>query len=104
MLLFLMVASTSLFGLAVCCIAFAGQSPEGGQDAETRPDLRLSLGSSRFFAGDTARPEEGPAVAVPSMLESIELHIRLERAAAESFIDGPTPDLLHSSSHTPLVN
>jgi hypothetical protein len=49
--------------------------------------------------GDTA-----PRVPIEALLLQIERHIRLEQAAAESFLDYPTVESLHTRTMSPLVH
>jgi hypothetical protein len=45
-----------------------------------------------------------PRVPIEALLLQIENHVRLEQAAAESFLQTPTPALLHSRTMSSLVN
>jgi hypothetical protein len=47
---------------------------------------------------------EHAQVPIEALLLQIESHVRLEQAAAESFLQTPTPALLHSKTISPLVN
>jgi hypothetical protein len=59
-----------------------------------------------FFMGRVAKPTTMPSRQVPIevLLLQIENHVRLEQAAAESFLAFPTHDHLHSKTPSPLVN
>src|SRR5512136_2373227 len=102
MVMFLMVLCLSMFGLAVTCLAFAaatGGIPSGIQDrveaqAETKP--AHALPKPRFFVDELAAPITQPQVPLEVLLAQIERHVRLEQAAAESFLVSPTPQSLHS--------
>ena len=43
-------------------------------------------------------------VPIEVLLLQIENHVRMEQAAAESFLASPTHDLLHSKTTSPFVN
>jgi hypothetical protein len=43
-------------------------------------------------------------VPIEALLLQIENHVRLEQAAAECFLQSPTPTLLHSRTISTLVN
>jgi hypothetical protein len=66
----------------------------------------------RFFASAAATPRADAArdvsdpelVPVEALLLRIEQHIRLEQAAAESFLHRPTGESLHSRTTSRLVN
>ena len=103
----LMVLCMSVFGLAVTAIAFgAATRPERAQEAVQADAKPVSIPPSEHFfidrapAGDLARPQ----VPVEALLLQIERHIRLEQAAAESFLEYPTAALLHSRTTSPLVH
>jgi hypothetical protein len=103
----LMGLCVSVFGLAVAALAFgAATRPETAVEA-AQPALQpaKSLAAPRFFAhqGIPAIPMQ-PRVPIEALLLQIENHVRLEQAAAESFVEFPTSALLHSKTVSPLVN
>ncbi len=104
----LMGACLSLFGLAVACLAFgAATRGEEQAPANTRPQpaAAQATAKARFFVDPRAVPAGAQArVPIEALLLQIESHVRLEQAAAESFLDSPTPALLHSRTMSPLVN
>jgi len=104
--LLLMVACMSLFGVAVTCAAFgAAAHPE--QDvpaAQPAAEPARPIPPPRFFAEPVATPVTRPQVPIEALLLQIEGHVRLEQAAAESFLESPTSVLLHSRTLSPLVN
>lgn len=93
--MFLMAVCLSVLGLAVTAMAFgAATRPERTRAAaETQPSVARPR--ARFFVEPGA---EGPDRRVPieALLLAIENHVRLEQAAAESFVESPTPAMLHS--------
>ena len=92
----LMGAVLSMFGLAVTCMAF-GAATRGEQTAE-QPTIKPALPAPQFFV------EPGVRVPIEALLLQIENHVRLEHAAAESFLQTPTSALLHSRTTSSLVN
>jgi hypothetical protein len=113
--MFLMAVCMTLFGVAVSAMAFgAATSDVREQQAATlnsKVDEALASMPERFFARDTAPTINvpPPAVAVPRvpievLLAQIERHVRLEHAAAESFLYDPTVESLHSRTTSPLVH
>ena len=62
--------------------------------------------TSRFFTDSVAKQPAMPSRQVPIevLLLQIENHVRLEQAAAESFLAFPTHDQLHSKTPSPFVN
>ena len=114
--LFLMVGSISLFGLAIICMAFGAATEREAppaRPAETVPETVLVMPPAHFFADAAtsqfpayARVPLPPIQRVPleALLLQIESHIRLEQAAAESFLEMPTAALLHGRTASPLIN
>ena len=98
------------FGMAVAALAFgaATQPDSSGAQPEIQP-VKAAV-PARFFADYAARPVSAQAAAVPpripieALLLQIENHVRLEQAAAESFLEYPTPALLHSKTVSPFLN
>jgi hypothetical protein len=104
-----MGACLSMFGLAVVCLAFgAATRNEGPEDA---PAVENALASAktapaeRFFVAPAATPAMAyQKVPIEALLLQLENHVRLEQAAAESFLRAPGAELLHSRTMSPLVN
>ncbi len=104
----LMGLCVSVFGLAVVALVFrAATRPESSQPA-LRPELPAveAASSARFFPNRVTVPPTVPYPQVPIdlLLLQIENHVRLEHAAAESFIGFPSEALLHSKTASTLVN
>jgi hypothetical protein len=104
MAMFLMAMCISVFGLAVCAIAFGAAT----RDERRQPDLsleqQLALAPQRFFVEDRVAMPAPPRVPLEVLLLQIERHIRLEQAAAESFTHFPTPESLQCRTLSPLVH
>ena len=106
--MFLMAAVMSLLAVAVSAVLFAAATRGERPEATTSPVKRVALEPQRFFASaaDVA-PAAGPeaeTVPVEALLLKIEQHIRLEQAAAESFLHTPSGQSLHSRTTSRLVN
>ncbi len=105
--MFLMGLCVSVFGLAVAALAFgAATRPEPGARA-AQPELQpaKAMPAPRFFTDAVMPPMPSqPRVPIEALLLQIENHVRLEQAAAESFVEFPTPALLHSKTMSPFVN
>ena len=91
----LMGAVLSMFGLAVTCLAFGAATR--GVDREPVKD-KPAMPAPRFFV-DPSRQ-----VPIEALLLQIENHVRLEQAAAESFLQAPDAARLHSRTTSALVN
>jgi hypothetical protein len=136
MVMFLMVLCMSVFGLAICGLAF-GAATRGLPTGEEAPlpaavDERLAAVPEHFFVRDAVpqrqpRPRWAPTSTEPSVfgdaaprslpaaavlpkvpievfMAQIERHIRLEQAAAESFLSAPSLESLHGRTMSPLVH
>jgi len=108
----LTAAVMSVLGVAVCAALFAAATRGEHVEASRRAEPP-ALAARRFFA---SAPDAAPAsepvaigaqrelVPVEALMLQIEQHIRLEQAAAESFLHTPTEQSLHSRTTSPLVN
>lgn len=104
--MFLMAAVMSLLGVAVCAVLFAaatrGEPVEAPQPA-LAPQHFFASAYAAAPAGERA-PAEQELVPVEALLLKIEQHIRLEQAAAESFLRTPTGQSLQSRTTSRLLN
>ncbi|MBZ5546655.1 MAG: hypothetical protein LAO22_01655 [Acidobacteriia bacterium] len=104
----LMGLCMSVFGLGVAALAFGAATRSESSDSAVQPELPLvkAVAPARFFSDRVPVP---PAVLprqvpIEVLLLQIENHVRLEQAAAESFVEFPTHALLHSKTTSPFVN
>ena len=104
--MFLMVACMSLFGLAVSALAFGGATHGTERTARQPAERKPAALPSYFFAGEQLErvAASGTQFPIEVLLLQIERHVRLEQAAAESFLALPTAESLHSRTHSPLVH
>jgi hypothetical protein len=107
--MFLMAAIMSLLAVAVCAVLFAAATRD--EREAPPPAVQAAREPQRFFASAPAPraeaakdPAEPELVLVEGLLLRIEQHIRLEQAAAESFLNRPTDEALHSRTTSRLVN
>jgi hypothetical protein len=101
----LMGGVLSLFGLAVTCLAFSAATRSAGEpEPAPEPKKVRREAPARFFAPGVATIRVDRAqVPIEALLLQIESHVRLEHAAAESFLEDPTTSLLHSRTMSPLI-
>jgi hypothetical protein len=114
MVMFLMAVCLSMFGLAVTALAFGAatrdERPVDAAQPALKPALPVALSPSRFFTDLPIAPAAAvaaaarPQVPIEVLLLQIDRHVRLEQAAAESFLDYPTVSSLHSRTASPLVH
>ena len=101
--MFLMVATVSLLGMVVSVGLFAAATRDRGNASAMPDEQPLPLAPPRFFLADRA-PIASPRVPIEVLLLQIEQHVRLEQAAAESFLDSPTIKSLNLRTTSPLVH
>ena len=94
-----MIVCMSVLALAMAAVAFgAATRPERSEPRiSAQPQAKPA---ARFFVESMAQPR----VPIEALLAQIENHVRLEQAAAESFVEYPTSALLHSKTSSPFVN
>ena len=105
MLLIILAASVPVF--ALCCLMFAGSGPRNLNEkpaAEFQPERSATVPAPRFFAGEPVNRLTDTQFPLETLLSQIERHVRLEQAAAETFLDVPTRDALHSRTTSPFMN
>jgi len=114
MVMFLTIMCMSLFGLALSALAFGAATREERAKQEealaATVDARLAAVPERFFVHDmasvrqAAEPALTPRMPIDAILLQIERHVRLEQAAAESFLYAPSRESLHGRTLSPLVH
>jgi hypothetical protein len=103
MIMLLMGLALAMFGLAVTAAAFgAATRTEPTREPAVQPHLELV--PERFFADSHRSFHQQPNVPLEVLLLQIEQHVRLEQAAAESFISLPSPEVLNCRTESPLVH
>jgi len=111
--MFLMGLCMSVFGLGIAALAFgaATRSESSNSKPNAQPALPLvqAVAPAHFFSDRVAAPPPVPPapawpVPIEVLLLQIENHVRMEQAAAESFLACPTHAQLHSKTSSPFVN
>jgi len=105
----LMGICVAVFGMAIAAAAFgAATRPEKLiAPAEMKAEaVKPAVAPARFFIDEVSVPGPTGRVSIPieALLLQLERHVRLEQAAAESFLAQPTPSLLHSKTVSPFLN
>lgn len=104
----LMGLCLAVFGVAVAAAAFGAATRSKLPEPSVQPKLPLvkAIPPTRFFSDTIVRPPSLPSRPVPIevLLLQIENHVRMEQAAAESFIALPTQAQLHTKTNSPFVN
>lgn len=103
----LMGICVAVFGMAIACAAFgaAVRRDEKAPELQMEQVKAAAPAPTRFFIDDIRVPKMAtPRVPIEALLLQIENHVRLEQAAAESFLATPTSALLHGRTISPFVN
>jgi hypothetical protein len=107
----LMGICISVFGMAIACAAFGAAARPEETVTDVQPQPAMAAAPDRFFVSEVAASAPRahmplPKVSVPieALLLQLERHVRLEQAAAESFLAEPTSALLHSKTISPFLN
>lgn len=100
-----MIALAGIVGLCVCLFVFAlalGSSIAGGSPAKPTQTV---VPTARFFAPQAqANAPMYREVPLHMFLSQLEHHIRLEEAAAQSFVDKPTVANLYAPTTSQWAN
>lgn len=98
----------TFIGLAVTAMAFVAATRPTILPSQEQPEqLAFKPAAAHFFSERVTPSVPAPAplqVPIEALLLQIEHHVRLEQAAAESFVAYPTHAQLHSKTTSPLVN
>jgi hypothetical protein len=109
--MFLMALCMSVFGLGVAAAAFGTATRSKSPDSAVQPHAPLvkAAAPARFFSDQVALPAVPPVVPVSQvpievLLLQLENYVRMEQAAAESFIAFPSQERLHTKTTSSFVN
>jgi hypothetical protein len=107
--MFLMGCVLSLLGVAVSAALFAAATRDERAEQRTRAAQAVAPAAPRFFTDQASAPappvplaDAATAAQIEALLLRIERHVRLEQAAAESFLRSPTSQSLHGRTASPL--
>ena len=104
----LMGLCLGVVGVVFVALAFGAAMRSESWDPVVQPEIPLVKAGApaRFFSNRVPITPAVPPLQVPIavLLLQIENHVRMEQAAAESFLASPTQTLLHSKTTSPFVN
>lgn len=100
--MFLMVLTLSLVGVLVSGILFKAATRETGTTAMAFSPFD-AVEEERFFMLRPAAPADATRATADALVLQIERHVRLERAAAEAFLQFPSVEALHMRTLAPLA-
>lgn len=102
--MFLTVLALSLVGVLVSGVLFAAATREARVSGAPAFSAVVARDEERFFM---LRPAAGAVpragLTADALVLQIERHVRLERAAAEVFLQFPTAEALHMRTLAPLA-
>jgi hypothetical protein len=104
--MFLMGICMSVLGFGVAAAAFGAVTRGLPTTPEPQPEpepIHLKAPAGFFAEAPMPPAPRHASVPVSALLLEIENHVRLEQAAAESFLASPTIDLLHMRTVSSLV-
>jgi hypothetical protein len=104
MFMFLSVLAATFAALSVGALVVTAGSSQRPESLTFAPDLAKDVDESQFFGTEAETPVLPHLVPVEVVLSQLQQHVRLEQAAAESFLAGPTSASLHSRTESPFVN
>lgn len=105
--MFLMILCICFFTLAIMAAALgASTRPEQpAPPAKVKQEVEVVVPATNFFTDYNVVPAMPRSqVPIEALLAQIENHIRLEQAAAESFLSAPSPAMLHNKTISRFVN
>jgi hypothetical protein len=96
----------TFFGLAITAVAFAAATRPQAMPPKPQEEVNLVKATpARFFAERVTPAIPAPLpIPVEVLLQQLETHVRLEQAAAESFVAFPSHAQLHSKTTSPFMN
>ncbi len=102
----LMGLCISVFGFGIAALAFGAATHPETSDAVVQAEAPAKPAVLPGFFAEGVLPAipRSPQVPIEVLLHQIESHVRLEQAAAESFVEFPTEALLHCKTTSPFVN
>ena len=96
MMMLLTLLCMSFLTFAVSAVCLRKELSENDARPEIKSGRPIALDPPRFFAGDLAAPPEATRIPIAVLKSEIERHVRVEQAAAESYLDVPTREKLHT--------
>jgi hypothetical protein len=96
----------TFIGLAITAMVFAAATRPQMPAAKVPPELPIVKPSPARFFAERVMPSVPTPMPIPIevLLQQLENHVRLEQAAAESFVAYPSQAQLHSKTTSPFVN
>jgi hypothetical protein len=101
--MFLMVLALSVVGVLVSGLLFAAATREPGRSGAPALSAVAARDEERFFMLRPAVATAPSGAGAEALVLQIERHVRLERAAAEAFLEVPTFEALHMRTLAPLA-
>ena len=103
MFMFLTILLVSFAVLTVTAIMAVGLAPRDEKAPVLQPESAVSVEPPKFFVVEAPAPATRQPIPLEILLAQIDRHVRLEQAAARTFLDIPTAGSLHSRTESPLV-
>ena len=96
----------TFFSLAVTALVFAAATRPQASAPKAQPEMHVVKGAPARFFAERVTPTIPMPMPIPIevLLQQLENHVRLEQAAAESFVAFPSHAQLHSKTASPFLN
>ncbi|MBT8396583.1 MAG: hypothetical protein HKO65_19590 [Gemmatimonadetes bacterium] len=91
-----------ILGVMVTVLLFAVAMRPDEQEDESTSRREPQKPYGRFFLEESPESNSDPQAPNNAILLDLERHVRTEHEAAEAFLRGPSADLLHAPSDSPL--
>lgn len=103
MVMFLTILLMSFAVLTVTAVIAVGLAPRDEKAPELQPERAVAVEPPKFFVVEAPAPVTRQPIPLEVLLAQIDRHVRLEQAAARTFLAVPTAGSLHSRTESPLV-
>lgn len=103
MLMFLTLLLVSSAVLTATAVLAVGAARRDEEVPALQPERTVGAEAPKFFVAETPAPETRQPIPLEVLLAQIDRHVRLEQAAARTFLAVPNAGSLYSRTESPLV-
>jgi hypothetical protein len=103
MFMFLTITLVSFAVLTVTGVMAVGLAPREEEAPSLQPENAVTVEPPKFFVAEAPVLASRQPIPLEVLLSQIDRHVRLEQAAARTFLEIPTVGSLHSKTESPLV-
>ena len=103
MFMFLTLLLVSLSVLTATAVLAVGAARRDEKSPVLQPERAVVAEAPKFFVVEAPAPATKQPIPLEVLLSQIDRHVRLEQAAAKSFLQVPTAGSLYTRTESPLV-